>query len=76
MENSTILQRFIDASNNGKFMMDEELGMIQHLVTKYNFISKSQYARKQNISPQGVESRLKSNNYAYLKMIGKLFIVE
>jgi hypothetical protein len=76
MERSTILQRFKDASNNDKFTMDEELGMIKHLVAKYKFISKSEYARKESISPQGVEARLKSNNDAYIKMINKLFIIE
>ena len=76
MENTTILQRFIDASNSGKFTMDEEIGMVKHLVSKYNFISKSEYARKEGISPQGVEARLKSKNDPHLKMIGKLFIVK
>jgi len=36
MEKLTILQRFEDASEKGKFTMDEEIGMIKHLVTKYN----------------------------------------
>ena len=76
MEKLTILQRFEDASNNGNFTMDEEIGMIKHLVTKYNFISKSEYARSKGISPQGVEARLKANNDPYIKMIGKLFIIE
>ena len=56
--------------------MDEELGMIKHLVTKYNFISKSEYARIENITPQGVEARLKSNKDVYIKMIGKFFIIK
>jgi hypothetical protein len=76
MEKLTKLRRFIDASNNRKFTMDEELGMIKHLVSKYNFISKSEYARLQKISPQGVEARLKSTNEPYIKMIGKLFILD
>jgi len=76
MEKLTILQRFEDASNNGNFTMDEEIGMIKHLVTKYNFISKSEYARSKGISPQGVEARLKANNNPYIKMIGKLFIIQ
>jgi len=76
MEKLTILQRFEDASNNGNFTMDEEIGMIKHLVTKYNFISKSEYARSKGISPQGVEARLKANNEPHIKMIGKLFIIQ
>ena len=39
MEKLTILQRFEDASNNGNFTMDEEIGMIKHLVTKYKSIA-------------------------------------
>ena len=65
-----------DASKKGKFTMNEEIGMIKCLITKYNFISKSEYARKEGISPQGVEARLKSNNDPYIKMIGKLFIIQ
>jgi len=76
MEKLTILQRFEDASNNGKFTITEELTFLEILVTKYNFISKSEYARKEGISPQGVEARLKSNNDPYIKMIGKLFIIQ
>jgi len=76
MEKLTILQRFEDASKDGKFTMDEEIGMIKHLVTKYNFISKSEYARREGISPQGVEARLKANNEPHIKMIGKLFIIQ
>ena len=76
MINSDITRRFINASNNGKFTMDEELQMIKHLVTKFNFISKSEYARLNGITPQGVKSRLKSNNDAYIEMIGKIFIIK
>ena len=75
METPTKTERFKDAVKNGTFTMYEELNFLEILLTKYNFISKSEYARKQGISPQGVESRLKANNDPYLKMIGKLFIV-
>ena len=74
METPTKLERFVDASNNGAFTMDEELGMFEQLITKYNFISKSEYARINKITPQGVEARLKANNDPYLKMIGKLLV--
>lgn len=75
MKTPTKLERFIDASNSGKLTMDEELGIIKHLVSKYNFISKSEYARLQKISPQGVNARLKAKKDPYIKMIGKLFII-
>ena len=76
MINSDIVKRFVNASNNGKFTMDEELQMIKHLVIKFNFISKSEYARLNGITPQGVKSRLKSNNDPYIEMIGKIFIIK
>jgi hypothetical protein len=75
METPTNIDRFEKALNNGTFNMSEELQMIELLVTKYNFISKSEYARKEKISPQGVLSRLKSKNDPYIKMIGKIFIL-
>jgi len=75
METLTNIERFEKALNNGTFTMQEELEMINLLVTKYKFISKSEYARKEGVSPQGVESRLKANNDPFIKMIGKLFII-
>lgn len=76
METPTKLERFVNASNEGRFTMDEELGMVKHLVTKFNFISKSEYARLQGITPQGVQARLNSRNDPYIEMIGKLFIIK
>tara|TARA_R110000803_G_scaffold69058_3_gene131237 strand:+ start:1753 stop:1983 length:231 start_codon:yes stop_codon:yes gene_type:complete len=76
METPTNIERFKDAIANGKFTMTEELTFIELLVTKYNFISKSEYARREGISPQGVISRLKSKHDPYVEMIGKLFIIK
>ena len=75
METPTNIEKFKKTLENGTFTMQDELTMIDLLVTKYNFISKSEYARKEGISPQGVLSRLKSKNDPYLLMINKLFIV-
>lgn len=75
METPTNIERFKNALENNKFTMTEELTFIELLVAKYSFISKSEYARKNGISPQGVESRLKATNDPYIKMLGKLFII-
>lgn len=75
METPTKLDHFIVASKKGSFTMDEELGMITHLVSKYKFISKSQYAKLNNITPQGVGARLKASNNPYIIMMNKLFIL-
>ena len=75
MESTENIDRFKKAVENGKFTMTEELTFIDILLTKYNFISKSEYAKKEGISPQGVEARLKANNNPYLLMLGKFFII-
>ena len=75
MKTLTKTERFKIALDNNGFTMQQELEMIDLLVTKYNFISKSEYARKEKVSPQGVLARLKSKNDPYIKMIGKLFII-
>lgn len=75
METPTNIERFKNAVENNKFTITEELTFIDVLVTKYNFISKSEYARLNGISPQGVEARLKAINDPYIKMLGKLFIL-
>jgi hypothetical protein len=76
METPTKIERFRNAVKNGKFNFDEELAFINILLSKYNFISKSEYARIEGISPQGVEARLKSKNDPYIIMIGKIFIIK
>ncbi len=75
MKTLTNIEKFEKALDEGRFTMTEELTMIELLVTKYNFISKSEYARKQEITPQGVVARLKRNNDPFIEMIGKLFII-
>ncbi len=75
MKTLTKTERFKISLDNNGFTMQQELEMIDLLVTKYNFISKSEYARKEKVSPQGVLARLKSKNDPYIKMIGKLFII-
>ena len=75
MKTPTNIGRFKNAVENNKFTMTEDITFIDLLVTKYNLISKSEYARINGISPQGVESRLKANNDPYIKMIGRLFII-
>ena len=76
MKTHTNIERFKNAVEKNRFTMDEELTFIKILLTKYNFISKSEYARREGISPQGVEARLKSKSDPYIKMINKIFIIE
>jgi len=75
MKTRTNIERFRDAVENNKFTMDEELKFIEILLSKYNFISKSEYARKEGVSPQGVKARLISKSEPYIEVIGKVFIL-
>lgn len=75
-ETPTNIERFTKAVEEGKFTMTEELTFIDILVTKYKFISPSEYARNEGISPQGVLSILKAKNHPYVEMIGKVFIIK
>tara|TARA_R110000772_G_C13179450_1_gene427897 strand:+ start:516 stop:746 length:231 start_codon:yes stop_codon:yes gene_type:complete len=75
MKTPTNIERFEEALKDNKFTITEELTFINLLVAKYKFISKSEYARQKRISPQGVNSRLKSTNDPYIIMLNKLFII-
>ena len=76
METPTNIDRFASAIKNNKFNMHEELSFLEIILTKYKLISKSQYARENNITPQGVKSRLKSNNDPFIYIADKLFIIQ
>ena len=76
MEKSiTAVQRFEKAIKVNRFRMDEELDMLNLIVNKYNFLSFSQYAKKENISQPGALKRLKSGKVMFIEMIGRKFII-
>ncbi len=61
--------------NDNHLTMDEELNILNLLVNKYNFLSVSEYARKENISQPASLKRLKSGKVMYVEMIGRKFII-
>lgn len=69
------VERFKKAIDVNQFMMHEELEMLNHLVSKYNFVSVSEYARKENISQPGALKRLKTGKVMFVEMIGRKFII-
>jgi len=76
MEKSmTVTERFKKAIDVNFFRMDEELEMISILVNKYNFLSVSQYAKRENISQPAALKRLNSGKVMYVEMIGRKFII-
>ncbi len=72
---STVLQRFKKAIDNNTFNSHEELEMINLLVNKYNFLSVSEYARKESISQPAALKRLKTGKVMFVEMINRKFII-
>ncbi len=75
MKTPTNIERFDAALKNNSFTMDEELHFINSLVTKYNLLTKQQYAKREGVSSQGVLSRLKAKTDPHFYIAGKLFII-
>jgi hypothetical protein len=76
MENSmTAVERFKKAIKVNRFRMDEELEMLEVLVNKYNFLSVSEYARKEKISQPAALKRLKTGKIMFVEMINRKFII-
>ena len=71
----TVTERFRKAINVNQFRMDEELDMLNTIVNKYNFLSVSEYARREKISQPGALKRLSSGKIMYIEMIGRKFII-
>jgi len=72
---ATAVERFKKAIEVNRFRMDEELEMMNILVNKYNFLSVSEYARKEKISQPAALKRLKTGKVMFLKMINRKFII-
>ena len=71
----TVIDRFKKAIKANQFTITEELAMINLLVNKYNFISVSEYARKEKISQPAALKRLQTGKVMHIIMIGRKFIV-
>ena len=77
MKNSTrIKDRIIECSSNGELSYTDELHILNHLINKFKPLSLSEYARKENISPNGAKCRIAAGKVMYINMIGKTFIIE
>ena len=66
------IEKVIDSN---QLTITQELKILNQLVNKYNFVSPSQYARKENISQPAALKRLRSGKVMYIEMIGKKFII-
>lgn len=69
------LKRFTDASQKGTFSMDVELNILTYLVDRYKFVTLSEYARQQGISPAGALKRIEAKQVMYIKIAGTKMII-
>jgi len=69
-----VADRYIKSSNKGVITYTDELNILNHLLNKFNPVSKSEYAKKENISIPGVNDRIKRGKLMCIEMIGKTFI--
>jgi len=71
-----VAERYIESSNKGAINYTDELNILNHLLNKFNPISKSEYAKKHNISVPAVNGRIERGNVMFLKIIGRTFIFD
>ena len=69
------LKRFKDASEKGTFTMTEELNILSYLIERYKFITISEYARQNNITPAGVLHRIEQGGVMYILIGGIKFVI-
>lgn len=67
--------RYISASKKGKFLYSDELKILEYLVKKFNLISQSEYARRENISVPAVKKRIESGQVMSIKISERYFII-
>jgi len=76
MENPTnIGDRYIKASETKGFSYKDELNILNYLLNKFKPLSKTEYAKRENISVPAVNDRLKRGKVMYIEMIGRTFIM-
>ena len=71
----TVIERFEKAIKVNQFTITQEMEMLNLIVNKYNFMSVSEYARKENISQPAALKRLKTGKIMYVEMISRKFII-
>lgn len=70
-----IKNRLIECSKNGELMMDDEIEILQYLVSRLNLQTISNYSREQGISPAGAAKRCSAKKVANITLKGQTFII-
>jgi hypothetical protein len=68
--------RYINTSNKGLISYTDELEILEHLLNKFKPISKSEYAKKENISIPAVNDRINRGKIMTQQIINRTFIFD
>jgi len=68
--------RYINSSNKGLITYTDELTILEHLLNKFKPISKSEYAKRENISIPAVNDRINRGKIMTQQIINRTFIFE
>ena len=71
-----VSDRYIKTSNNGLISYTDELIILEHLLNKFKPISKSEYAKRKNISIPAVNDRINRGKVMNLEIINRTFIFD
>ena len=71
-----VADRYIDKSNQGLISYTDELIILEHLLNKFKPISKSEYAKRKNISIPAVNDRINRGKVMNLEIINRTFIFD
>ena len=71
-----VASRYIKVSNDGKVGYKDELEILEHILNKLKPISKSEYAKKENITIPAVTDRINRGKVMCIEIINKTFIFD
>jgi len=72
---NNIAQRYIKASNDGKFNYHDEIEILKYLVDKFKLKSISDFAKAKNITYMGAVHRIKSGKEMTINILNKTYVL-
>ncbi len=71
-----VADRYINTSNKCLITYTDELAILNHLLNKLKPLSKSEYAKRENISIPAVNDRINRGKVMNLKIINRTFVFD
>ena len=71
-----VANRYIKASRDNRILMNEELEILKHLVSKFGLMTISEYAKKEKITYKGAKIRILSGKVMYINLMNKTFVIQ